>query len=162
MRATIPASDVDNSYAVFPEGLYNGQIATAEIRDVKDGWQTLKIAVEEVTPRDETQPSPGRTKFQSDITLKTDGVSVFEVGDFSSPDLPFGIRKAAGLLAGLAEGLGVATRENGQVVADLKSVAEALVAGEFKGEKIGFEVKHYKPKGKDKTYDQYNRFGPAA
>lgn len=163
MRASVPTAVVDNTYEVFPQGYYDGDIAAAELRDPnKDGsWLTLKVAVSNITPKDGTQ-DPGRSAFQSDLTIKTDGVDLFEVEDFSDRDLPFGIRRSAGLLAGLAEGLGVATRENGSVQADLRAVAEALIEGNFEGERVGFEVAHYTPKDSDKARDQYNRFGPAS
>lgn len=165
MRARVPTSVVDNTYEAFPAGLYDGKIATAEIRDAsktKDGsWLTLKLGVEDITPRDGT-PSPGREKFTGELTLTTDGVDVFTVEDFTNPNVPFGIRKTAGLLAGLAEGLNLGTRTKEGVEADLKQVAEALVAGDLKGDKISFEVAHYTNKTTGKIYDQYNRIGAAS
>lgn len=164
MRASVPSTIVDNEYSLFPEGAYEGKIASAELRDPKgDGsWKVLKVALEDVTPREGTA-DPGREKFQSDITIVNDGIDVLEVTDFASQEIPFQIRRAAGLLAGLGEALGVAERKNGVVHADLKAVAEALIGGEFKGEKISFEVTHFKGKKEgSKPRDQYNRFGPAA
>ena len=162
MRASVPTAVVDNTYENFPQGNYDGEIREAELRDVNnDGsWLTLKVGVDNITPREGTA-NPGRDRFQSDITIRTDGVDLFEVTDFSNPDLPFGIRRAAGLLAGLGEGLGVAERTVEGVSVDLKAVAEALIDGKFKGERVGFEVTHYTNK-KDKTFDQYNRFGAAS
>lgn len=161
MRAAVPAAVVDNSYSAFQPGYYNGQIAGAEIRTPQEGWQVIKLVVDNITPQEGTN-DPGRTRFQGDLTIETDGVNLFEVEDFGKGDLPFMIRKSAGLLAGLAEGLGVGERVNGIVHADLKQVAEALIAGQFKGEKIGFEVAN-RPNKKDpeKPYDGYNRFGKA-
>ena len=162
MRATVPSNIVDNSYEVFPEGNYEGALAGAEHRDVKgDGsWKTLKIVTDNITPREGTG-EPGRSKFQADITLTTDGVDIFEVEDFSSKDVPFGIVRSAGLLAGLAEGLNLGTRGPNGVEVDLKAVVEALIDGQFAGEKVSFQVSHYKPKNSDKVYEQYNRFGAA-
>lgn len=162
MRASVPATTVDNSYETFPAGYYTGEITSVELRDPNgDGsWLVLKVAVAGITPKKGT-PAPGRDRFQGDITIKTDGVDLFTVESFGNPDLPFMIRKGAGLLAGLAEGLGVAKRVNGQVEADLEAVSEALIAGEFKSNKIGFEVSNRKAKDSDKVYDGYNRFGAA-
>jgi hypothetical protein len=162
MRASVPSTVVDNEYSLFPQGTYEGEIATAELRTPKEGWQVLKLAVENVAPREGTG-DPGREKFQSDITILNEGVNVLEVADFSDPDVPFQIKRAAGLLAGLGEALGVAERVNGVVHADLKQVAEALIAGEFKGNKIAFEVTHFQgKKAGSKARDQYNRFAPAS
>jgi hypothetical protein len=162
VRASVPTSTVDNTYEVFPKGVYDGNLSGAQQRDVNgDGsWITLKLSVSDITPKEGTA-DPGRTAFNSDLTLKTDGVDLFEVENFNSRDVPFGIRRSAGLLAGLAEGLGVAARENGIVSVDLAAVVTALVDSQFDGERVGFEVSHYTPKGGE-ARDQYNRFGPAS
>lgn len=163
MRASVPTSTVDNTYEAFPRGAYDGEIQGAEIRDPNnDGsWLVLKLSVSGVTPKEGTA-DPGRSAFQSDITLKTDGVDVTTVEDFGNRDLPFPIRRSGGLLAGLSEALGVASRDNGQVSFDPAAIVDALVDGQFVGEKVGFEVGHYTPKGSTDARDQYNRFGPAS
>ena len=163
MRASVPTSAVDNTYEEFPVGMYDGEIGSAEIRDPNgDGsWLTLKLGVENISAKEGTD-DPGRSTFQSDITILTDGTDLREVEDFSNGELPFPIRRAAGLLAGLAEGLGVATRENGRVEVDIQAIADALTNGEFAGERVGFEVSHFYNKKTKKTRDQYNRFGPAS
>lgn len=162
MRAAIPTSLVDNSYENFPEGTYMGAIDSAEVRDVKnDGsWITLKIGLSDIKPFEGTS-DPGRSRFQAEITLTTDGVNLFEVTNWADKNVPFGIRKTAGLLAGLAEGLGVAQRTPAGVECDLEAVVDGLTTGQFAGERVGFEVVHYSPKNSDKTYDQVNRFGAA-
>lgn len=163
MRASVPTSVVDNTYEVFPQGYYDGDIVEAEVRDPNgDGsWLTLKIRTENITPKEGTE-DPGRSAFQSELTIKTDGIELFDVDNFNDRSIPFGLVRAAGALAGLAEGLGVATRENGAVDVDLRQVAEALAAGQFNGERVGFQVTHYSPKDSDKTYDQFGGFGPAS
>lgn len=161
MRARVPTAVVDNTYEAFPEGYYNGKITGAELRDPnKDGsWLVLKLATGDVTPKEGTA-DPGRSAFSGDITIKTDGVDLFEIEDFTDRNIPYPVRLSAGLLAGLAESLGVGTRQNGAVEADLKALAEALIDGNFEGESIGFSVKHWTPKGGD-TRDQFGSFGAA-
>jgi hypothetical protein len=153
---------VDNSYAVFPEGTYTGALSGAEVRDPKsDGsWLTLKVSLDDITPMDGTA-DPGRTKFNGDLTILTDGHDLREIEDFSNRDIPFSVVRSAGLIAGIAEALGVASRENGQVDVDIRQVLEALTEGNFAGERVAFEVTHYSPKNSDKTYEQFNRFGAA-
>lgn len=161
MRVSVPTNIVDNSYEIYPEGNYDGDIASASIRDVLgDGsWLTLKVSLDGVTARDGTADA-GRDRFQSDITLRTDGTDLFEVENFANGEIPFGIRRAAGLLAGLAEGLSIEDRADGAVGVDLKEVAEALVDGEFEGERVSFQVSHYTPKKEGSTArDQYGKFG---
>ena len=162
MRARVPSNIIDNSFKLFPEGAYDGDITGAVIRDPNndDSWLLLKVSVGNITAKDGTA-SPGRDRFQSDITLKTDGTSVFEIEDFGGADVPFVLERGAGLLAGLAEGLGIAeTRENGAAYVDLKEVVEALIDGNFEGERVGFEVAHWTSKGdKPVTRDQYVTFG---
>jgi hypothetical protein len=160
LRASVPTSVIDNTYENFPQGTYDGDIGSAEIRDPNgDGsWLLLKLGLTTVAAAEGTG-DPGRSAFTSDITLVTDGVDVRET-DFSGK-IPFPITRASGLLAGLAEGLGVATRTNGRVDIDLQSVVDALTGGEFSGERVGFQVSHFTNR-KDKTYDQYAHFGPAS
>jgi hypothetical protein len=162
MRASIPTNVVDNSYAVFPEGTYTGALQSAEVRDPKsDGsWLTLKVGLDTITPMDGTT-DPGRATFKGDFTIATDGHDLREIEDFSSREIPFSIVRSAGLIAGMAEALGVANRENGQVDVDIRQVLEALTEGNFAGERVAFEVTHYSPKNSDKTYEQFNRFGTA-
>ena len=164
MRARVPEAVVDNAYELMPTGNYDGAIVSAVIRDPNnDGeWLTLRVSIEGVTSRDGTADT-GRDRFQSDLTIRTDGVDLFEVEDFTNGEIPFGIRRAAGLLAGLAEGLGVESRADGAVEVDLRSVTEALIDGQFAGEQVAFEVSHYKgTKPGAKARDQYNRFGIAS
>lgn len=164
MRARVPGSVIDNDYENFPEGFFDGDLGVAEVRDVHgDGsWLSLEIPTSNITPKEGTE-DPGRSTFSTGITVLTDGVDLTEVDDFSNGDIPFGVRRAAGCLAGMAEGLGVAERDDaGNVDVDLAAVIDALTSGEFEGERVGFEVSHYSPKGSDKTYEQYNRFGPAS
>lgn len=163
MRAEVPTSVVDNSYTVFPEGYYEGAIASAELRDPNnDGsWLVLKVGLNDITPKDGTSLTDRKT-FKGDITVRTNGTDLFEMDGFTGDDLPFAIVRSAGVLAGLAEGLGVATRTNGAVNVDLKATAEALIDGQFEGERVSFQVTHYTPKGSDKPRDQYNRFGAAS
>lgn len=163
-RARVPGALIDNSYENFPKGFYDGDITGAEVRDPNgDGsWLTLKLSVDNITPKEGTA-DPGRTRFQGDITLRTDGVDLSEVEDFGNGDIPYGVRKAGGLIAGIAEGLNVATRgDDGVLDVDLAAMVDALTSGDFEGERVGFEVSHYSPKTSDKTYDQFNQFGPAS
>jgi len=163
-KARVPGSLIDNEYQTFPKGFYDGDIASAEIRDPRnDGsWLSLELGMENVTPKEGTE-DPGRSSFSTGITISTDGVHVTEVEDFSNGELPFAIRRAGALLAGLAEGLQVTTRDDSGVVeVDIEAVVNALTSGEFEGDRVGFQVDHYSPKNSDKTYEQYNRFGHAS
>lgn len=162
MRASIPTNIVDNSYAVFPEGKYTGSLSGAEVRDPKGNgsWLTLKVSLDEISPMEGTE-DPGRTKFNGDITILTDGHDMREIADFSDRNLPYALVKSAGLIGGMAEALGVASRENGRVDVDIPAVLEALTEGNFAGERVGFEVAHYSPKNSDKTYEQFNAFAMA-
>lgn len=159
MRARVPTAAIDNSYEAFPEGAYDGQIASATLRDPNgDGsWLILKLGLDSIVPKEGTS-DPGRERFSGDITIETDGVNVFDVEDFGNGKLDFRIRKSGALLAGLAEGLGLVTRENGQVDVDLREVADSLIDGQFEGETVGFEIGNWQPK-EGPTRDQYRAFG---
>lgn len=164
MRARVPTQLVDNEYEAFPKGFYDGDIDSAEVRDPKDdgSWLTMEVGFASITPKEGTN-DPGRSRFSNGITIYSEGVHVKDVEDFSNNDLPFGVRRAGGLLAGLAEGLGVATRDDdGYLDVDIEAVIDALTSGEFEGERVGFQVGHYSPKNSDKTYEQFERFGPAS
>ena len=164
MRASIPTNVVDNSYAVFPEGTYTGHIASAEVRDPKgDGtWQTLKIGLDSVMPIDDT-PDPGRQRFAADITIVTDGFDLREIEDFSKRDIPYAIVRAGGLLGGMAEALGLVTREGGRMEVDLLEVVTALTEGNFASEAVAFQVTHYIPKNApDKPREQFGSFRSAS
>ena len=163
MRASIPTNVVDNTYATFPAGVYTGGLASAEQRDPQGSgeWLTLKVGFNEVTPNEGTE-DPGRSSFAADITIRTGGFDVTEIEDFSKRDIPFAIVRSAGLLASMAEALGVASRENGRVDVDIRQVVDALTEGNFAGERISFEVSHYTPKNSpDKVYEQFAHFGMA-
>lgn len=162
MRASIPTNVVDNSYAVFPEGFYTGALTSAEVRDPKsDGsWLTLKVGLGEVTPNEGTA-DPGRASFKGDLTIRTDGHDILEIEDFSNREIPFSLVRSAGLIAGIAEALGVASREGGNVDVDIREVVEALTEGNFSGERVSFQVTHYSPKNSDKVYEQFGAFGTA-
>jgi|TARA_A100001037_G_scaffold91951_1_gene83355 hypothetical protein len=160
MQATIPTSLIDQSYETFPEGTYSGDIDSAAIRDPKgDGsWLTLKLGLDGVAPNEGTN-DPGRTRFTGDITVATDGYDVREISDFSDRNVPFPVRRAGGLLAGLAEGLGIVQRNGTNMVAvDVSQVLDALTEGNFSGERVAFEVTHYTP-ASGKTREQFNQFG---
>ncbi len=162
MRVSIPTSGIYNAYEAFPEGSYNGEITSAVLRDPNgDGsWLVLKVGVSNITAKEGTA-DPGRARFSGDILIQSDGVNVFEVENFATVD--FRIKKASELLAGLAEGVGAASRENGQVDVDLKEVAEALIDGQFEGEAVGFEVANWQPKEEGSSLrDQYRAFGHSA
>lgn len=162
MRVSIPTALVDNTYENFPEGTYVGTIDGAEIRDVmNDGsWITLKISVDGVSPIGNT-PEPGRQRFTGEVTLVTDGSDIRTLTDFGK-DTHFGLVRAAGLLAGLAEGLGVGERTPQGLQVDLDAVINGLADGQFAGEQVAFEVTHYTSKKSGKTTDQYAKFGPAS
>lgn len=163
MRARVPANLIRSTYSVFPEGNYSGEIVSASLRDPKgDGsWLTLKLGVGSVTANEGTD-NPGRDRFQSDILIKTDGVNVFDIEDFNDEAIPFQIRKASGLLAGLAIGLGVVEEGKGGSDLDLKDVAEALIDGKFQGDRVGFTVGHWTGSKEGATpRDQYKEFGHA-
>lgn len=161
MRARVPTAIIDNTYEAFPEGHYNGKIVGAELRDPnRDGsWLILKLAAGDVTPKEGT-PNPGRGAFSGDITLKSNGIDLFEIADFSDTSIPYPIRLSAGLLAGLAEVLGVGDRSNGAVETDLKAFTTALLDGQFQGEAVGFSVKHWS-KADGTPRDQFGAFGAA-
>lgn len=161
MRVSIPTSGIDNTYEAFPEGAYEGQIASASLRDPNnDGsWLVLKIGIDSITAKEGTSETT-RDRFSGDITIQTDGVNLFEVENFGNGKIPFTIKKAADLLAGLAEGLGVAGRDGGRVDVDLKEVAEALIDGQHEGDSVGFEVANWQPKAEGSSLrDQFASFG---
>lgn len=159
MRVSIPTSGIDNTYEAFPEGAYTGEIASAALRDpAGDGsWLVLKVGVNNIVPKDGTA-DPGRNRFSGDITIQTDGVNLLEVEDFANGEVPFTVKKAADLLAGLAEGLDVVSREDGRVEVDLREIFEGLIDGQFEGETVGFEIGNWQPK-EGPTRDQYRAFG---
>lgn len=167
MRVQVPSAVVNNSYKAFPQGSFDGTISAAQVRDIKnDGsWVVIKLSLDKVTPREGT-PNPGRDRFSGDITLvNTDRegntVDLRQLTEING-DTPFSIERSAGLLAGLGAALGVAEVDDaGNVGVDFSQVAEALVDGQFAGQRIGFEVSHYTT-SKNETRDQLATIGMAA
>lgn len=167
MRVRVPKAVVENSYEAFPEGNYEGVISGADVRDPNNdqSWLLIKLATSDVTAREGTA-DPGRSAFSGDIVLRNtdretgDVVDVREISDVNG-STPFAIRRSAGLLAGIAAALQVGdVADSGDVEVDLGEVAEALVNGDFEGQKIAFAVSHYTNRKGD-TYDQFDVIGPA-
>tara|TARA_R110002020_G_scaffold121916_3_gene277024 strand:+ start:17856 stop:18353 length:498 start_codon:yes stop_codon:yes gene_type:complete len=164
MQVTIPTSLIDQSYEAFPEGTYSGELDSSELRDPKgDGsWLTLKLGFDEVMANTGTD-DPGRSRFTGDITIATDGYDVRELqeSDLRNKNVPYSVRRTSGLLAGMAEGLGIVQRNGtGGVTVDLAEIVEALTEGNFAGERVAFEVSHYTTAA-GKTREQIKQFGRA-
>lgn len=167
MRVRVPKAVVQNSYEAFPEGHYEGIISGADVADPNNdqSWLLLKLSVSDITPREGTA-DPGRSAFSGDITLRNtdrdtgDVIDVREISDLNG-STPFSIRRAAGLLSGVAAAVEVGdVADNGDVEVDLSQVAEALVDGDFEGQKVAFAVSHYTNRKGD-TIDQFDVIGPA-
>lgn len=159
----IPTNLIDNTYELFPPGDYDGSIDGAELRDPMgdSSWVILRVSLTDIRAREGTADTD-RTTFSGDITLLSNDVDLREL-DTITADTPFMLQRASGLLGGIAEGIGVTgERTNGAVDADVPAIVEALTNGQFEGERVGFSVSHYKPKGKDKVYEQFLRFGVAS
>jgi hypothetical protein len=157
MRVTIPTSAVDNTYTPMPEGEYEGTIDLAEEKSPTDDWTVVRISLTDVASTD-ADVDLSRSRFGADLTIATNGESLLEISEYSDK-LPFAIRKTAACLAGLAEGVGVTQRTETGVDFDISDVYDALLAGEFRGERVRFEVSHYTPKNGGRTREQFAAFG---
>lgn len=164
MRATVPTGRIRNRYDPFPEGTYRGRIDETEVRDPNDDgeWLLVEVSVEDIEPVDETD-DPGRDSFSDDLTVKTDGLHIADIEDFTQDDLyegrTFGLVRAAGLLAGLGEAVGATEIDDEEMEqsVDIEAILEALTSGEFDSEVVGFEVGHYERD--DGLDDQFVAFG---
>lgn len=168
MRVNVPNAIVDNEYPAFAPGTYDGTIASADVRDPnKDGsWLLIKLGLSDVTPREGTQ-GDGRSAFSGDIVIRNTDQETGAVQDLRemesiNGECHWSIERGAGLLAGIGFALGVADRDEQNTTVDLAQVAEALVDGDFAGQRVGFEVGNYISKKNQKTYDQFNAIGPAS
>lgn len=162
MRAKVPAARVHNEYEAFPPGYYDGNLSGAEVRDPRgEGeWLTLRVSLDNVAAREGTE-DPGRTRFNGDITILTDGYDVREIDDFSNDNLPYQIQVAGELLGGIAEGLGVYETEGRDIVFDPEAVISALASGDLEGERLGFGVRNWEDNDGN-VRDDFSQFGPAS
>lgn len=166
MLARVPTALAENRYELFPTGTFTGLLSGAESRSPldDDSWRLIRLSVSDTAPFSNEDPDTNGRGFNDDITVLTDGVMLTEVEDFTNQDIPFPIRRSAGLLAGLALAVGAATPDdNGYLNVDFASFIEALLEGTFENEEIAFEVSHYTPnKEGAETRDQFARIGPAS
>lgn len=167
MRAHVPTSLVDNEYELFPEGTFAGELASAERQEYDDGERiTIRAAFANTRGLGEDAPETNGRTFTGEIPVRHGGQSVTEIADFSNSEIPFPLRLGAGWLAGLAEAVGAATRdeETGVVDVDFAEFLEALQDGEFKDREVAFEVRHrtYENNdGEEVETDDFRRIGPA-
>mgnify|MGYP006283097509 CR=1 FL=1 len=161
MRAPIPTGRIRNRYDPFPQGTYRGRLTEAEVRDPtgEGEWLTIEVTVEDIEPVGETD-DPGRSTYSDDLTIQTDGLHVDDVEDFTNDEVPFGLVRTAGLLAGLGEAVGALEIDDGAVenAVDISPILSALNEGEFDGEIVGFEIGHW-TNNDDEVNDQFAAFG---
>lgn len=164
MLATIPTSLVDNEYELFPEGTFVGKLADAKTRTFDGGDAVINVSITDTEVVEGDQDPGGRT-FTGRITFTQGGLNVLEVSNFGDNTLPFGIRRAGGLLAGLAEAVGAVQRDpsGAPVALDLEAFVDSLLTGEYAAAPVRFTVTHYTPKKSgSKARDEFLRIGPAS
>ncbi|KKL73638.1 hypothetical protein LCGC14_2072920, partial [marine sediment metagenome] len=133
---------VDNVYEPFPEGTYMGSFADCDMKTSQDNsWAGLELSFTDVEPVGDS-PEDGRP-FKDTITIRVKDVSILEVEDFSAlPKEQFALRLGVGLLAGLAEAFGAATRTEDGVDVDLEGFLASLQDGSFRGLEASFITRH--------------------
>lgn len=165
MRTKVPVSGIRNEYEPFPVGLYTGTLGEVELRDPQgEGeWLTLRLPTENIEAEGEETGDPGRSRYQDEVTIKTDGIDLGEDVEEVSDELPFQIQRAAEVLGGLAWALGVIQIDEdatGDVELDFGELIDALQQQEFEGERVAFQIGHWEDDD-GATHDQYVAFGPA-
>lgn len=166
----IPANVVDNRPTPFPVGVYVGELADVETREQQDG-ETVFIRLNWVnnTPADDNTEDPGNRIHREDLCIRYRGTSLFDYEEITE-DMPFLLRRGAGLLGGLALAIGATERvQDGAVDFDLPSFVNDLREGEYQGHKAMFQIEHstYKPKDAaetdpPRTDAQVRRFVPVS
>ena len=144
----IPAAVVDNTPTPFPVGVYTGELADVEDRGQQGETEFLRLNFVNNTPADDNTESPGNRIFREDICLRHKGISLFDYEEVTE-DMPFLLRRGAGLLSSFALAIGAVERvADGDVELDLPSFVHDLREGEYSGFGVLFQVEHnsYKPK----------------
>ena len=145
----IPSSVVDNRPTPFPTGTFNG-----ELGDIEDRWtqdqskQFLDLAFVNNAATDDNSPDPGNRIMRDSLCLRYNGDSLYDYEEVTT-DMPFLLRRAAGLLGGLALALQATGRiAGGDVDLDLADFVADLQEGVYAGQPVRFNVEHntWKPK----------------
>lgn len=143
---TVPTALVDNDYELFPEGAFMGVLSGAAQKEFD--WGTiLNVSLAKTSPLDEGGAETNGRTFTGRISLSHDGVSLFDITSVEGATFP--LRKAAGLLAGLAEAVGAVERTNGSISLDLEDFVEALTGGVYEDQAVLFRVSHNSWETKD-------------
>jgi len=167
--AHVPSALVDNEYELFPEGTFTGKLVGAKMRTFDSGDQILNISVGGTAAASDEDPDTGGRTFTGRVQLKRQNLSILDITTFG-PNVPFPLRRAGGLLAGLAEAVGAGERGDAGVDVDLEDFIEDLMGGAFENAELLFEVTHNSwtrkdPSDPDKKIttvrDEFRQIAPA-
>jgi hypothetical protein len=139
--ANVPNALVDNEYELFPEGTFIGKLTGAKTRTFDSGDQILNLSFGSTMPATEEDPETGGRAFTGRVQLKRQGLSILDIADFG-PNVPFPLRRAGGLLAGMAEAVGAGVRGEDGVAVDLGEFIDALIEGDYENANAKFRVVH--------------------
>ena len=165
----IPSNVVDNRPAPFPIGTFQGELGDTEERWTPDQEsQFLRLSFVNNSAADDNTEDCGNRIMRDDLCLRYRGESLYDYEEVTG-DMPFLLRRAAGLIGGLAVALGSVGRDaSGGVDLDLAEFVADLQEGQYAGSEIRFNVEHNEWKPKDAGEDdpprvdaQIRRFAPA-
>lgn len=147
--ATVPGSVVKGRGTPFPQGVYVGSLNKLE-----EAWSEDKknldfiLTFRDNAPADENSPQIGARPLIQRVPVIRSGRSVVDLSgdDFTSEEVPFPLRLAAGQIAQLVVALGgpCSIDEDDSVSFDIEAFMEGLQAGLYNGRSVGFEVIHRK------------------
>lgn len=141
--ARIPAHVASGRRAPFPAGVFMG-----EITKVDENWSedktglALVVTLSNITPFDADSPEVGARPKMQRLQVIFNNQSLVDIVEFTD-DVPFALANAATLVTQLAEALGVVQPNiDGSVDFEMEPFLNSLMAGEFLGNQVVFEVKH--------------------
>jgi hypothetical protein len=165
----IPSNVVDNRPAPFPIGTYQGELGDTEERWTPDQEsQFLRLSFVNNGAADDNTDDCGNRIMRDDLCLRYRGDSLYDYDEVTG-EMPFLLRRAAGLLGGLAVAFGATGRDAaGGVDLDLASFVADIQEGAYAGESVRFNVEHNEWTPKDaeegtppRVDAQVRRFAPA-
>ena len=162
----IPSNVVDNRPAPFPTGTFQGELGDTEERWTPDQEsQFLRLSFVNNGAADDNSPDCGNRIMRDDVCLRYKGESLYDYEEITE-EMPYLLRRAAGLLGGLAVAFEAIGRDDdsGDVDLDLAGFVADLQEGAYAGSETRFNVEHneWKPKeGPPRVDAQVRRFAPA-
>lgn len=162
----IPSNVVDNRPAPFPVGTFQGELGETEERWSQDQeMQFLGLSFVNNTAADDNTDDPGNRIMRDSLCLRYQGDSLFDYDEVTE-DMPYLLRRTAGLLGSLAVALDAIERDDsGDVDFDLVDFVAKIQDGTYEGFKVRFNVEHneWTPKGADspRIDAQVRRFAQA-